>query len=145
MIIYFRDKKNKTKRKNKKYQTLTILLKSVDAFVIITTTWSLITLSLTGIELMAIPISITLTCGLSFGNKVIYEKIIYKYNTSKTQYEKDKQTNIIFDKNYRKSIQDNKIDKLSMKVYVNFLLNIWKKQKLNLFYKHDHKTKIKLF
>ena len=31
---------------------------------------------------------------------------------------------------------------MSMNLYVIFLKNIWKKQKLNLFYKHEHKNKI---
>ena len=32
-----------------------------------------------------------------------------------------------------------------MKVYVIFLLNILKKTKMNLFYKHEYKNKIKFF
>ena len=37
------------------------------------------------------------------------------------------------------------IDKMNMKVFVIFLLNMWKKIRMNLFYKHDYKYKIKLF
>ena len=32
-----------------------------------------------------------------------------------------------------------------MKVYVIFQLNIWMKQKMNLFYKYEHKNKFNFF
>ena len=111
MITYFKDKNNKSKNKYEKYKTLTTILKSVDTFVIIATTSSSITLSLTGIGLIVIPISTATTCGLSIGNKVLYEVIINKYDKCKQQYEKDQLTNKSFDKLYRKSLQDNVIDK----------------------------------
>ena len=34
---------------------------------------------------------------------------------------------------------------MKMKVHVLFLLSIWKKQKMNFFYEHEHINKIKLF
>ena len=34
---------------------------------------------------------------------------------------------------------------MNMKVYVRFLLNMLMKQKMNLFYKCEHKNKIKIF
>ena len=83
MITYFKDEKHGWKKKFKKYKTLTTILKSFDTFVIITTTSSSITLSLTGIGLIAIPISTARACGLSIGNKVIYEIIINKHNKYK--------------------------------------------------------------
>ena len=111
MITYFKDKNNKSKKKYKKYKTITILLKSFDTFVIIAKTSTSITLSLTGIGLIAIPISTATACGLSMGNKVLYEVIINKDNKYKKQFEKDQQTIEIFDKLYRRSLQDNIIDK----------------------------------
>ena len=111
MITYFKDKNRKSKRRYKKYKTITTILKSFDTFVIIATTSSSITLSLTGIGLIVIPISTASACALSIGNKVIYEMIINKYNKYKKQYEKDQQTIKSFDKLYRKSLQDNVIDK----------------------------------
>ena len=86
-------------------------MKSFDIFVIIATTSSSITLSLTGIGLIVIPISTATACGLSIGNEVKYEIIINKYNKCEEQYEKDQQTIKSFDKLYRKSFQDNVIDK----------------------------------
>ena len=56
MTTYFKDKNNKSKKKYKKYKTLTTILKSFDTFVIIATTSGSITLSLTGIGLIVIPI-----------------------------------------------------------------------------------------
>ena len=81
MNIYFKDRNNKSKEKYKKYKTITTILKSIDTFVIIATTSSLITLSLTGICLIAIPKSTA--CGFSIGVKVIYEVIRNKYNKPK--------------------------------------------------------------
>ena len=92
MITYFKDKNHKSKKKYKKYKTITTILKSFDTFVIIATTSSSITLSLTGIGLIVIPISTASACALSIGNKVIYEIIINKYNKYKKQYKKDQQT-----------------------------------------------------
>ena len=34
---------------------------------------------------------------------------------------------------------------MNMSLYVIVLINIWKKQRMNLFYKFEHKNKIKLF
>ena len=68
-------------------------------------------MSLTGVGLKVIPISTATACGLSIGNKVPYEIIINKYNKYKKLYKKDQQTIKSFDKLYRKSLQDNVIDK----------------------------------
>ena len=68
-------------------------------------------MSLTGISLVARPISTSTACGFSIGVKVIYEVIINKYNRHKKQYQRDLQTMKFFDKLNRKSLQDNVIDK----------------------------------
>ena len=78
MIAYFKDKNNKSKKKYKKYKTITTILKSFDNFVIFATTSSFSNLSLTGIGLIAKPISTASACVLSIGYKVIYEMIINK-------------------------------------------------------------------
>ena len=111
MIQYFKDKNNESKKIEKKYKTLITILKSFDTIVIIATTSSSITLSLTGIGLIAVPISTTTACALSIGIKVIYEVIINKYNKYRKQSEKDRQTIKSFDKLYRNTSQDNVIDK----------------------------------
>ena len=77
MIQYFKDRNNKSKKKYEKHKTITTILKSFDTF--IATTSSSITLSLTGIGLIAIPISTAAAFSVSIGNKVIYEIIINKY------------------------------------------------------------------
>ena len=100
-----------TTKKYKKYETLTTILKTFDTFVIIATTSSSITLSLTGIGLIAIPITTATACGLSNGNKVMYEIIINRYYKYKKLYESDHQIIKSSDKLYRKSLQDNIIDK----------------------------------
>ena len=111
MIAYFKDKNNKSKKKYKNYKTLNTVLESVDSIVIIAATSTSITLSITGIGLIVLSISAEIACTLSLGNKVLHKLIISKYNKYKKQYERDQQTIKSFDKLYRKSLQDNIIDK----------------------------------
>ena len=111
MITYFKDKNNKSKKRYKNYKTLNTILESVDSIVIITATSTSITLSVTGIGLIVLPISAGIACTLSLGNKILHKLIINKYNKYKKQYERDQNTIKSFDKLYRKSLQDNVIDK----------------------------------
>ena len=59
----------------------------------------------------------------SIGNIVIYEIIIDKDNNYKKQHEKDKQTIKSFDNVYRKSSQDNIIDKNEYESLCNIFNN----------------------
>ena len=111
MITYFKDKNNKSKKRYKNYKTLNTILESVDSMVIIAATSTSITLSVTGIGLIVLPISAGIACTLSLGNKVLHKLIINKYNKYKKQYERDQNTIKSFDKLYRNSLQDNVIDK----------------------------------
>ena len=111
MITYFKDKNNKSKNKYKNYKTLNTVLESVDTIIIIAATSFSINLSITGIGLIILPISAGIACGLSLGNKILHKIIINKYNKYKKQYERDQNTIKSFDKLYRKSLQDNIIDK----------------------------------
>ena len=110
MITYFKDKNHKSKKKYKSYKTLNTILESVDNIVIIGATSTSITLSITGIGLIILPISAGIASTLSLGNKVLHKLFINKYNKYKKQYERDQQTIKSFDKLYRKSLQDNIID-----------------------------------
>ena len=58
-----------------------------------------------------LPISAGIACTLSLGNKILHKLIINKYNKYKKLYERDQLTIKSFDKLYRKSLQDNVIDK----------------------------------
>ena len=111
MITYFKDKNNKSKKRYKNYKTLNTVLESVDSIVIIGATSTSITLSVTGICLNILPISAGIACTLSLGNKILHKIFINNYNKCKKQFERDQQTNKSFDKLYRKSLQDNVIDK----------------------------------
>ena len=111
MITYFKDKNNKSKKRYKNYKTLNTILESVDSIVIIAAISTSITLSVTGIGLIVLPISAGIACTLSLGNKVLHKLIINKYNKYKKIYERDQNTIKSFDKLYRKSLQDNIIDK----------------------------------
>ena len=111
MITYFKDKNNKSKKRYKNYKTLNTILESVDSIVIIGATSTSITLWVTGIGLIVLPVAAGVACGLSLGNKVLHKIIIIKYNKYKKQYERDQNTIKSFDKLYRKSLQDNVIDK----------------------------------
>ena len=111
MITYFKDKNNKSKKRYKNYKTLNTILESVDSIVIIGTTSTSITLSVTGIGLIVLPISAGIACNLSIGNKILHKIILNKYNKYKKQYERDQNTIKSFDKLYSKSLQDNVIEK----------------------------------
>ena len=111
MIQYFKDKNHKSKKRYKNYKTLNTILESVDSVVIIAAVSTSISLSVTGIGLIVLPISAGIACGLSLGNKVLHKLFINKYKKYKKQYERDQHTIKSFDKLYRKSLQDNIIDK----------------------------------
>ena len=66
---------------------------------------------ITGIGLIVLPISAGIACTLSLGNKILHKLIIHKNNKYRKQYEIDQETIKSFDKLYRKSLQDNVIDK----------------------------------
>ena len=111
MITYFKDKNHKSKKRYKKYETLNTVTESVDSTVIIGATSTSITLSITGFGLIILPISAGIACALSLSNKVSHKLIISKYNKYKKLYERDQNTIKSFDKLYRKSLEDNVIDK----------------------------------
>ena len=111
MITYFKDKNKKSKKRYKNFKTLNTILESVDSTVIIGAMSTSITLSVTGIGMIILPISAGIAGTLSLGNKILHKLIINKYNKYKELYERDQQTIKSFDKLYRKSLQDNVIDK----------------------------------
>ena len=111
MITSFKDKNHKSKKRSKYYETLNRIIESVDSIVIIGATSTSITLSITGIGLFISPKSAGIACTLSLGNKVLHKLITNKYNKYKKQHETDQQTIKSFDKLYRKSLEDNVIDK----------------------------------
>ena len=111
MITFFKDKNNKSKKRYKKYKTLNTILESADSIVIIAATSTSITLSITGVGLIILPISAGIDCTLSLGNKLLHKIIINKYNKYEKLYERDQLTIKSFDTLYRKSLQDNVIDK----------------------------------
>ena len=102
MITYFKDKNHKSKKKYKNYKTLNAVLESVDSIVIIGATSTSLTLSITGVGLILLPISAGIACGLSLGNKILHKLFINNYNKYKKQYERDQQTIKSVDKLYRK-------------------------------------------
>ena len=120
MITYFRDKNHKSKNKDKNYKTLNTVLESLDSIVIIAATATSITLSIAGIGLIVLPISASVACVISLGNKILHNLIINKYNKYKKLYERDYITIKSFDKLYRKSLQDNIIDKTEYESLCNF-------------------------
>ena len=111
LITYYKDKNHKSKKRYKNYKTLNTVIESVDNIVIIAATSTSISLSITGFGLNILPISAGIACALSLSNKVLHKLIINKYNRYKKLYERDQNTIRSFDKLYRKSLQDNIIDK----------------------------------
>ena len=121
LITYFKDENHKSKKKYKNYKALNTVLESVDSIVIIGATSTSITLSVTGIGLIVLPISAGIACGITLGNKIIHQLIINKYNKYKKQYERDQNTIKCFDKLYRKSLQKNIIDKTEYESLCNIV------------------------
>ena len=122
MITYFKDKNHKSKKRYKNYKTLNTILESVDSIVIIAATSASIMLLVTGVGLIILPISAGIACTLKLGNKILHKLILNKYNKYKKQYERDQNTIKSFDKLYRKSLQDNIIDKTE---YENLCKNVY--------------------
>ena len=63
---------------------LSTILISVDTFVTVATTVSSLTLSLTGIGFIAIPLSTGIACELTISDKVISEQVMQMYNNYKS-------------------------------------------------------------
>ena len=133
MIQYFRGKNNKSKKRYKNYRTLNTVLESLDSIIIIGRTSTSITLSITGIGLVVLPSSAGIACTLSLGNNVLHKLIINKYNKYKKHYERDQITIKSSDKLYRKSLQDNAIEKNE------------NESLCNIFTKHGDETKNECF
>ena len=140
LVTYFKDENQKSKKKYKKFETLNTILESADTIVIIGATSTSITLSITGIGLIVLRISV-----LSLSNKVLLKKIINQNNKYKKHYEKDQQTVTIFDKFYRKSLQDNVIDKIEFESLCNVCAQYLDETEKNLSYKCEYKNKIQFF
>ena len=83
--------------------------------------------------MIILPISAGIACTLSLGNKVLQKLIINKYNKNKKQYERDQQTIKPFDKLYRKSFQDNVIDKTEHESLCNIFTKYIDKNKKESF------------
>ena len=79
MITFFKDKNNKSKRKYKNGKTLNTILESVDSIIIIEATSTSITLLITGVGLVILPITARSARTLSLGNNVVPKLIINKY------------------------------------------------------------------
>ena len=99
-------------------------------------------MSLTGIGLIAIPISTATAFGLSIGSKVIFEIIINKHNKHEKQYERHQQTNKSFDKFYKKSSQDNVIDRSDYQSLCNVFTKYVDEFKKESLLKYEYKNKI---
>ena len=91
------------------------------------------------------PNSAEIACALSLGEKALHKMILNKFNKNKKQFEKDKQTIKSFDKLYRKTLQDNLIDRNEFeslcKVFTEYFDQTWNE----FFFKIEHKNKIELF
>ena len=91
MINYFRDKNQNSKKKYKKFETLTPIIESVDTVVIVGATTKSATFSVAVDDLIVVPISARIGCTLALGNVVINKIVKKKYDENKKHYEKDQQ------------------------------------------------------
>ena len=91
MISCFRDKNRKTKKRYKFYKTLSTMLESVDTIFNIGAISTSITLTITGIGLIVLPMTAGIACALSTSRKVLHKIIKNKYNKYEKQYQKGHQ------------------------------------------------------
>ena len=91
MITYFKKKNHKSKKKYRMYKTLTSMLESVNTVGIIGATTTYVTLSVTGVRLIMVPISAGIAGSLSLGNKVLHKIIINKFKRYKSNMKKTNQ------------------------------------------------------
>ena len=120
-------------------------MESNDSIINIGITLTSISLLIAGIGMINLAISAGTACTLSSGNKILHRLIMRKYKKLKKNYEKDQNTTIIFDKLYRKSLQDNVIEKNEYKSLCNILTKCFDETKTNVFHKHEHKYQINFF
>ena len=90
MITYFKDKNDKSEKRCKNYNTLNIVIKSVDSINIIGAKSTPIILSITVMGLIVLPVSAGIACTLSLGNKVLHKLIINKHKNTKNKLKKIK-------------------------------------------------------
>ena len=145
-FTYFKDKNHKSKKIIKNKYTTSTALKSIDTKVIVAKTSICITLCLTGIGLIVIPISKEPACSLSIGKKVKYEIVMQNQKKKyKEQHEKDKKTTKSFDKMSGESLQDNLIDENEFESLYIFVTRYVDGKKWIFFNKHEHKNRISFF
>ena len=116
-ITYLKNENRKSKKKFKNCNTLTSILESVDTVVFISSTTTSVTLSVTGIDLIITSISAGNACSLSLAIKVLDRIKKNRYNVCLKQYEKHQQTIKSSVELYRKSLQDNVIDKMQVNLF----------------------------
>ena len=73
----------KTKKRYNEYKTLTLILEAVDTVVILGSTATSVTLSITDIGLIMLPITAGIGCSITISNKVLHKILIDKYNKHK--------------------------------------------------------------
>ena len=81
----FQRQKQQLQKEFKNYKSLNTVLKSVDSIIIKGVTSTSITLSITGVGLILLPISAGIVCTLSLGHKIIHKLLINKHNKYKKQ------------------------------------------------------------
>ena len=144
MITYFKDKNYKSKKRYKIYKTPNTIIESVDTIVIIGITSTSITLSITGVDWIILPILAGIASTLSLGNKILHKLIINKNKKYKKQQEKDQKTIKPFDKLYRKSLQDNVTYTNENESLCNVFTKKLEETKNETFCECEHKNKINI-
>ena len=99
---------------------LTMLLKLFDTIVVIATTYTSIFSSVTGVNLIAIPVTAATAYGISISYKIVYEIVTQKYNIYRKHYEKHQQTIKSCDEHYRKVFKIMYLMKTIRNLYIMF-------------------------
>ena len=78
-----------------------------------------VTLLVAGVRLVVVPFSAPIACALAIVDKVIQKVFMIKHNKYKKLYEKDLLTLKSFDKLYKKSLQNFRIDESEYESFCN--------------------------
>ena len=92
MITYFEDINHKSEKKLKNHTTRASLLESVETVILFASKTTSVSSTLTGVDLIVVPISAAIACALSLGNKVLHNIILNEKKKYKKQLGKDQQT-----------------------------------------------------
>ena len=124
MMKYYEIEENKYKKKYNKYKLINNIINSTDGLIIIGTTSASITLSITGVGIIVVPITAGVGCATGILVKICSSYLKKKEQSYKFKYAIIQKTLDDFRRLYTTSLKDNHIDEKEydrfVKMYENY-------------------------